>query len=50
MVETSFAIVTNQEFSVMQRLLTAALLSSTSFEFMDSVEIFMDFDNLLGAR
>ena len=50
MVEASLAIVTHQEFSVMQRLLTVTSMSSKIFEFMDCVEIFLDVDKPLGAR
>ena len=48
--EVSFAIITYQEFSVMLRLLIVAPLSSAIFEFMDCVEIILDFDKPLGAR
>ena len=47
MAEASLAISTDQEFPL---LLTVASLSSTTFEFMDRVEIVLDVDKALGAR
>ena len=50
MVEASLSIMTCQEFSVMQWLLTVASLSSMIFEFMGCVEIALDVAKPLGAR
>ena len=49
-VEASLVIVTYVEFSVMQRVLNVAPLSSTMFEFMACVEILLEVDKPRGAR
>ena len=47
--EASLATLTYLELSVMLRLLTVALPSSTIFEFTDCLEIVLDVDKPLGA-